>query len=68
MRKISLIIFIILTVGIFSGCNEYEIDDQPEIQAMNTFCNPDTGTLNLSVTNGDDCFYSELNINCGEFK
>jgi len=66
MIKFIHIIFICMFLIVFYiGCNESEFDDQPEIQAMNTFCNPDTGTYNLSVTNGLDCFYHELNIKCG---
>jgi hypothetical protein len=68
MRKI-IILILIIEIFFASGCNEYIIDNEtPEISAMNTFCNPDTGTLNLSVSNGLDCFYHELNIKCGEIK
>jgi len=66
MKK--MIIILILISFNFIGCNKSEIEDHSEIQAMNTFCNPDTGTLNLSVANGEDCFYHELNIKCGEIK
>ena len=68
IKFIHVILICIFLTVFYSGCNEYGIDDNPEIQAMNTFCNPETGTLNLSVMNGFDCFWSELNIKCGEKK
>jgi hypothetical protein len=47
-----------------SGCGNYDENDYSEISIMNTFCDKEAGTYQLSVLNGLDCFYHELNIKC----
>ena len=65
MKKIIMLILIVITICNSIACNEYHADnDMSEISAMNTFCNPDTGTLNGLIVDGLDVAYNELNIKC----